>query len=108
MSWIQNRTKGTYLFLCTKSDPAKTKITLTHEVGVNAVLGPNHCRLVADTRFQKNKRLYVVVVSKHNPGGKPAAWVSQEIGPGQFWVFDGEKFTETKCRPGDCHIAHGM
>lgn len=109
MSWIQNRSKGTYLFLCTRNNPASTPITLKHEIGRNAVVAPNHCRLVDDGRFKKTKHLYIAVVSKHLPGGKPAQWISQAIGPGQFWVFDGKRVSEGKRRlEADCEESHGL
>ena len=109
MTWIKNQSKGTYLFLSTKNDPASSSITLKSEIGTNAVVGPQHYRLVDDARFKKNKHIYAVVVLKHHPGGQPLKWISQEIGPGQFWVFDGLKLSkvERRLKP-DASVSHGV
>jgi hypothetical protein len=109
MSLIQNKTKGTYLFLCTKTDPADSSITLKHEIGINAVVAPSHCRFVHDDRFKKNKHVYIAIVSKHQPGGKPVSWISQEIGPGEFWIFDGRKLQKSERKPKlASDVSHGM
>lgn len=98
MSLVQNKSKGTYLFLSTKNDPASTPINLKSEIGRNAAVGPQHYRLVDDSRFKKNKRVYIAVVLKHHPGGQPLQWVSQEIGPGELWVFDGRTISKKEAR----------
>ena len=108
MSLIQNKSKGRYLFLTTKKDPASSAITLKSEIGTNAVVEPHHCRAVEDSRFKKNKHVYVVVVLKHHPGGQPMKWISQEIGPGQFWKFDGRKLYKDESRSTlDPNVCHG-
>ena len=109
MSLIQNKSKGTYLFLSTKNDPASTRIKLKSEIGRNAAVGPHHYRLVEDKRFTKNKRVYIVVVLKHHPGGQPLQWVSQEIGPGEVWVFDGRALAKKdgRRRKPDPNAIHG-
>ena len=109
MSLIQNKSKGTYLFLSTKNDPSSTPIKLKNEIGRNAAVGPQHYRLVDDNCFKKIKRVHIVVVLKHHPGGQPLQWISQEIGPGEVWVFDGRAITKKDQRrvKADPSAVHG-